>query len=63
MSRGQAKQQISLDDHVAAMAGGECRKDEGVLDESPAAYKAIHAVMAAQKDLVEAVHELRAVVA
>ena len=62
MSRSQAKQQISLEDHAEATAGVECRKDEGVLDESPAAYKPIDAVMAAQEALVEVVHELRAVV-
>ncbi|MCA3267150.1 MAG: RtcB family protein [Azospirillum sp.] len=59
MSRGQAKEKISLAEHAAATAGIECRKDEGVLDESPAAYKPIEAVMAAQADLVEIVHELR----
>ena len=38
------------------------RKDEGVLDETPGAYKDIDAVMAAQVDLVEVVHTLRQVV-
>jgi tRNA-splicing ligase RtcB len=40
----------------------ECRKDAGVLDESPAAYKDIEAVMAAQGDLVEIVATLKQVV-
>jgi tRNA-splicing ligase RtcB len=40
----------------------ECRKDAGVLDESPAAYKDIAAVMAAQADLVEIVATLKQVV-
>jgi len=40
----------------------ECRKDEGVIDETPGAYKDIDAVMAAQDDLVEIVHTLRQVV-
>ncbi|WP_020472340.1 RtcB family protein [Zavarzinella formosa] len=62
MSRGEAVKRISLEDHAKATAGVECRKDEGVLDESPAAYKPIDAVMAAQKDLVEIVHELRQVI-
>jgi tRNA-splicing ligase RtcB len=62
MSRGEAVKRISLDDHAKATAGVECRKDEGVLDESPAAYKPIDAVMAAQQDLVEIVYELRQVV-
>ena len=61
MSRSEAKKTISLEDHEAATAGVECRKDAGVLDESPAAYKPIEAVMAAQADLVEIVHELKQV--
>jgi tRNA-splicing ligase RtcB len=62
MSRTAAKRRFSLEDHAAATAGVECRKDSGVLDETPAAYKPIDAVMAAQKDLVEVVHTLRQVV-
>jgi tRNA-splicing ligase RtcB len=62
MSRGRAKKAITLADHAAATAGVECRKDAGVLDESPAAYKDIDAVMAAQTDLVEVVHTLKQVV-
>lgn len=61
MSRGQAKREITLEAHAAAVEGIECRRDEGVLDESPAAYKDIDAVMAAQDDLVEVVHRLRQV--
>jgi tRNA-splicing ligase RtcB len=48
-------------DHEKAMEGIEARLDKKVLDESPAAYKPIEAVMAAQSDLVEIVHELRQV--
>ncbi len=62
MSRTQAKKEISLDAHIAATRGVECRKDSGVIDESPAAYKSIDLVMAAQKDLVEIVHTLHQVV-
>ena len=40
----------------------ECRKDAGVLDETPACYKDIDAVMAAQRDLVEIAHTLRQVI-
>lgn len=58
MSRTEAKRLITLDQHVAATEGIECRKDDGVIDESPAAYKDIDAVMAAQSDLIEIVHEL-----
>jgi len=62
MSRGEAKRTFSLADHVAATEGVECRKDQGVIDETPGAYKDIDSVMAAQTDLVEIVHELRQVV-
>lgn len=62
MSRAEAKRRFTVDDHVAATAGVECRKDAGVIDETPMAYKDIDAVMAAQADLVEIVHTLRQVV-
>jgi tRNA-splicing ligase RtcB len=56
MSRGEAKRRFTLADHRAATEGVECRKDKDVIDETPAAYKDIDAVMAAQRDLVEVVH-------
>lgn len=62
MSRAAAKQRFSLEDHARATAGIECRKDADVIDETPAAYKSIDAVMEAQRDLVEVVHTLRQVV-
>jgi tRNA-splicing ligase RtcB len=62
MSRTQAKKLVSLDEHIADTAGVECRKDEGVIDETPKAYKPIEKVMAAQADLVEIVHTLKQVV-
>jgi tRNA-splicing ligase RtcB (3'-phosphate/5'-hydroxy nucleic acid ligase) len=62
MSRGEAKRRFSVDDHIAATAGVECRKDADVIDETPMAYKPISAVMDAQKDLVDIVHTLRQVV-
>lgn len=61
MSRNSAKSKYTLDDHIKATEGVECRKDSGVLDETPAAYKPIEDVMAAQSDLVEVVHELKQV--
>lgn len=61
MSRGEAKRTFTLADHEAATAGVECRKDAGVLDETPGAYKDLEAVMAAQSDLVDVVHTLRQV--
>jgi tRNA-splicing ligase RtcB (3'-phosphate/5'-hydroxy nucleic acid ligase) len=62
MSRGEARRRFSVADHARATEGVECRKDAGVIDETPGAYKPIEAVMAAQRDLVEVVHTLRQVV-
>ena len=62
MSRAEAKRRFTLADHAAATAGIECRKDADVIDETPAAYKSIDAVMEAQRDLVEVLHTLRQVV-
>lgn len=62
MSRGQAKKTITIEDHIKATEGIECRKDADVIDESPAAYKDVAAVIAAQEDLIEVVHRLRQVV-
>lgn len=62
MSRTRAKKEITLEQHRLATEGVECRKDQAVIDESPAAYKPIDQVMAAQKDLVEVVHTLKQVV-
>ena len=62
MSRNQARKQFTVEDHRKATEGVECRKDEAVIDESPAAYKPIDQVMAAQKDLVEVLHTLKQVV-
>jgi tRNA-splicing ligase RtcB (3'-phosphate/5'-hydroxy nucleic acid ligase) len=61
MSRTEAKRTFTLEDHEKAVEGVECRRDEDVLDETPGAYKPIDAVMDAQKDLVEVVHELKQV--
>ncbi|HWE44834.1 MAG TPA: RtcB family protein [Caulobacteraceae bacterium] len=62
MSRTEAKRRFTVEDHVRATEGVECRKDAEVIDETPMAYKDIDAVMAAQADLVEIVHTLRQVV-
>ncbi len=61
MSRSKAKKQFSLDDLVEQTQGVECRKDGGVLDEIPGAYKPIEEVMANQSDLVEVVATLKQV--
>lgn len=62
MSRHKAKKLFSLEDHIKATEGVECRKDDDVIDETPMAYKDIDAVMAAQADLIEIVHTLKQVV-
>ena len=62
MSRTEAKRRFSVDDHIKATEGVECRKDRDVVDETPAAYKDIDAVMEAQKDLVEIAHTLRQII-
>jgi tRNA-splicing ligase RtcB len=62
MSRTQARAQFTLEDHRSATAHVECRKDKDVIDETPMAYKPIEAVIAAQQDLIEVVHELHQVV-
>lgn len=61
-SRGEAKRRFTLEDLEKQTNGVECRKDRGVLDEIPSAYKDIDKVMEAQKDLVDIVHTLRQVV-
>ncbi len=62
MSRGEARRRFSVEDHRIATRDVECRKDAAVVDETPGAYKSIDAVMHAQRDLVEVIHELRQVV-
>ena len=61
MSRGEAKRRFDVKDLAKQTEGVECRKDAGVLDEIPAAYKPIATVMRDQQDLVEVVAELRQV--
>lgn len=62
MSRTKAKKMFSAADLAAQTNGVECRKDTGVVDEIPAAYKDIDSVIAAQTDLVEVVAHLKQVV-
>ena len=62
MSRSEAKRRFSRADLEAQTRGVECRKDKGVLDEIPGAYKDIDEVMANQTDLVDVVHTLKQVV-
>jgi tRNA-splicing ligase RtcB len=61
MSRADAKRRFTVEDHVAATAGVECKKDASVLDETPMAYKDVDAVIAAEADLIDIVHTLKAV--
>jgi len=60
-SRNKAKELFTVEDLATATAGVECRKDAGVLDEIPNAYKDIDVVMANQSDLVDIVHTLKQV--
>lgn len=62
MSRSKAKRQFELDDVVRQTEGVECRKDKGIIDEIPGAYKDIDEVMSHQTDLVDVVHTLKQVV-
>ncbi len=62
MSRSKAKRNFNESDLEAQTEGIECRKDSGVIDEIPGAYKDIDVVMANQNDLVEVVHTLRQIV-
>lgn len=59
MSRTEAKKRFSVNDLKAQTKGVVCRKDAGVLDEIPKAYKSIDAVMANQSDLTKTLHELK----
>lgn len=59
MSRTEAKKRFSVNDLKAQTKGVVCRKDAGVLDEIPKAYKSIEAVMAQQSDLTKTIHELK----
>ncbi len=61
MSRSKAARVFSVDELAKQTAGVECRKDKGVIDEIPGAYKDIDEVMANQADLVEVVHTLKQV--
>ena len=62
MSRTAAEKQFTVAGLATQTAGVICRKDQGVLDEIPGAYKDIDQVMANQADLVEVVHTLKQVV-
>jgi len=62
MSRSAAKRKYSEQDVVQQTRGVECRKDKGVIDEIPEAYKDIDQVMDNQRDLIEVVHTLKQIV-
>ena len=61
MSRGAAKKSFSIEDLATQTEGVECRKDRGVLDEIPGAYKNIEDIILLQSDLVEVVAELKGI--
>ncbi len=62
MSRTQAEKRYTVADLSEQTAGVVCRKDKGVLDEIPGAYKDIDEVMANQSDLVEVLHTLKQII-
>src|SRR4029078_4031872 len=62
MSRTEARQRVTVRDLKDQTQGVECRKDGGVIDEAPKAYKNIDSVMKQQQDLVEIVAELKQIV-
>ncbi|MGW1297873.1 RtcB family protein [Streptomyces sp. NPDC002533] len=62
MSRNAAKKRFSTKDLEEQTQGVECRKDSGVVDEIPGAYKPIEQVIDQQRDLVEVVAKLKQVV-
>jgi tRNA-splicing ligase RtcB len=59
MGRREAERRFSVEQHALATSGIECDKTASTLDETPACYKDIDSVMAAQSDLVEIVHTLK----
>lgn len=61
MSRTEAKKHFTVNDLKKQTDGVVCRKDEGVLDEIPSAYKSIEEVMQNQSDLTRTLHELKQV--
>jgi len=61
MSRRKARETFTKADLEAQTAGVECRKDEGIIDEIPGAYKDIDEVMENQNDLVEVMYQLKAI--
>lgn len=62
MSRTAAKKRFTVAEHEAATSGVNCRKDAGVIDETPGAYKSIDDVIEAERDLIDVVHTLKQVV-
>jgi tRNA-splicing ligase RtcB len=62
MSRNAAQKKFSIKDLEAQTHGVICRKDKGVIDEIPGAYKNIDEVMANQSDLVDVVHTLKQII-
>lgn len=59
MSRSAAKRQFTEDDDEEQTQGVECRKDKGIIDETPAAYNDIDKVMEDQSDTIDVIHTLK----
>jgi len=62
MSRTEARKTFTVEEHIAATEGVECSKSAATLDETPGCYKDIDAVIAAEKDLVEPITQLKQII-
>jgi tRNA-splicing ligase RtcB (3'-phosphate/5'-hydroxy nucleic acid ligase) len=62
MSRNEARKKIDIEQHIEATRHVECRKDSGIIDESPAAYKDLNAVIHAQRTLVKPIAKLEPII-
>ncbi|HAW45130.1 MAG TPA: RNA-splicing ligase RtcB [Sutterella sp.] len=59
LSRTAAREAFNIEDLERQTQGVVCRKDQGVIDEIPSAYKDIHDVIDAQSDLTQIKHTLK----
>jgi tRNA-splicing ligase RtcB (3'-phosphate/5'-hydroxy nucleic acid ligase) len=62
MSRTAAKKRFYHRRTRSGYRRRQCRKDAGVIDETPGAYKSVDAVIEAERGLIDVVHTLKQVV-
>lgn len=62
LGRNQAKRELEMDAFVESMNGVTAKVSPATIDESPAAYKDIFAVMELQKDLVTVLSHVRPII-